>query len=109
MENDGPITIVRTTNKGIDPGQPIKWDSWPFRDEKKLKSYLLVLCIILSGPLFFYVLGSLYAILAPALLFFSLNGYFLPRKYVLDETGITSRLLSFENHKSLYDGSHTVK
>ena len=79
------------------PG-PVKWVSWPLRDEPRPKTALLLglvaLTVLVSSLLNLYC-----GILALVLLFILLGPYFLPCRFEVSETGVKKFFFLFNRYR----------
>lgn len=90
---------AQSVDTGREPGAgPVKWVSWPLRDEPHRKTALLLLCVAVT-VFISSLLALYYGILALVLLFILLGPYFLPSRFEVSETGVKKFFFLFNRDR----------
>jgi len=77
----------------------LTWISHPVREEPA-RTWIIVLFVALTAAaVWLYAFNGYWAALSAAVLLFAVREWFLPTRYLLDETGATRYFLVFRHHK----------
>ncbi len=87
---------------------PLSWTAHRAAENPK-KALTILFVIVLSGiGAAFYMEALMWGLFAIIVLFIGLSGFFLPRKYLIDSTGIREKYLGQERITSWYYFRRTV-